>query len=284
MSNPYPIPQYVYDTLVVHPDWSGKKLADELGLKGRTARRYVKKWRDGEATPKKTVYDYQCPTLLPVVDSLVTNRSRTVDRPSAVPELLKAAVFDIETTSFGTSGYAEHLITCCILPLGADKPETYSITFEDRGDDLRLLQQVVSVLNKYTILIGHNCAGFDSNWLNSKLIFNRLPPLTTKLVVDTYQVAKSLSLKTSKGLGNLTDYFGLDGEKTTIYRTSWGRVFSPHYEEFSEGLREIEDHCQKDVLANRKLFDWIMPYALSMGTNPLKLSKFRYVDWSKVTE
>lgn len=261
----YPIPQFVLDELRKHPDYSGAQLERALNLKGRTARRYVHEFRkQGD----EITYEAK------------TENNETRNRPSAAPELLKAAVFDVETTSFGTSGYAEHLLACCILPLGSDKIETYAITFEDRGDDLRLLKEVVAALNQYTILIGHNCAAFDSNWLNSKLIFNRLPPLTTKLMIDTYQIAKALALKTSKGLGNLNDYFGLGGEKTTIYRTSWGRVFSPHKDEFETGISEIVSHCQLDVDANRRLFDWLMPYALSMGNNPVKLSKFRFVDWN----
>lgn len=277
----YPVPVAVFEYMQENPESRGSDITAAFGIPGRTARRYVKKCKSGDAYPVANVVE-----RISVEQSFdkVKKNVETRNRPKAVPELLKAAVYDIETTSFGTSGYAEHLITCCILPLDADEPETYSITFEDRGDDLRLLQEVVEVLNRYTILIGHNCSSFDSNWLNSKLIFNRLPPLTTKLVVDTYQVAKSLALKTSKGLGNLNDYFGLGGEKTTIYRTSWGRVFSPHKDEFEAGLEEINDHCRKDVIANRMLFDWLMPYALSMGANPMKLSKFRYTDWSRVAE
>ena len=194
-------------------------------------------------------------------------------RPPASRVMMRAAVYDIETTDFGTEGYAGHLVTCCILPLESEDVITLSITFDEHENDLRLLREVAAALNSYDILIGHNIQAFDANWLNSRLMYHRLAVLNTSLVFDTYQVAKSLAIRTRKGLGNLLDYFGLEGVKTTIYRTSWNNIRSPYRGEFEHTLAEIEYHCQQDVIGNRNLFDVLYPYALSMRANPFKLSK-----------
>ena len=104
--------------------------------------------------------------------------------------------------------------------------------------------------------------------------------MKTHQYFDTYQVAKSLGIKTRKGLGNLLDYFGIEGVKTSIYRTSWMKVLSPHRGEFEEGYTDIQYHCEQDVIGNRNLFDVMYPYALANGrANPFKLSKMRRTVW-----
>ena len=81
--------------------------------------------------------------------------------------LLRAAVVDVECTDFNTEGYAGYLICCCVLPLDADAPTTYRIQYEEHGDDRRLVREVMTALAEYDILIGHNLAAFDLNWLRS---------------------------------------------------------------------------------------------------------------------
>ena len=200
-------------------------------------------------------------------------------RQPAKRVLMRAAVYDVECTDFNSEGYAGYLICCCILPLDRDDVQTLAIRFEEHGDDRRLVREVAAALNEYDILIGHNIQAFDANFLNSRLMFHGYPVLNTSLVFDTFQVAKALSIKTRKGLGNLMDYFGLDGTKTTIFRTSWNNVRSPYVDEFNEAMTEIQYHCGQDVFGNRALFDVLYGYALSMKTNPFKISKMISTSW-----
>ena len=195
--------------------------------------------------------------------------------------LMRGAVFDIECTDFGTEGYAGFLICCCILPLDGDDVQTLQIRYDERGDDRRLVSEIRDALNGYDILIGHNVQSFDLNWLNSRLMFHGMGVLNTALVFDTYQVAKSLAIKTRKGLGNLLDYFGLEGEKTAIYRTSWNDVRSPYLGEFNAAMQDIVYHCEQDVMGNRNLFDVLYPYALAMRANPFKLTKMMAFGWAQ---
>jgi len=215
-------------------------------------------------------------------DGLYTNGAADQTAPikqHARRVFLRAAVVDIETTDFGTEGFAGYLICVCILPLDADKPTTITIRHDEFGNDKRLLLDVRAALSEYDIIAGHNWSAFDYNWLCSKLMFYGLPPLRTHWIFDTYQAAKTMGIKTRKGLGNLIDYFGLEGVKTTIYRTSWNDIRHPDPRVFDKTLGEIVYHCENDVIANRNLLDVIYPYALSMNTNPFKLSKFKTMNW-----
>ena len=81
--------------------------------------------------------------------------------------MLRAAVFDIETMSLYSGGVRNHMVCCCILPLDSDNIEEYSITFEDEGNDERVLNETIDALMQFDILIGHNAHAFDAGWLAS---------------------------------------------------------------------------------------------------------------------
>ena len=204
-------------------------------------------------------------------------------RTSNTPrETNRTVVFDIEVTDFNTEGEIGRFICCSFLPLDSDTIKTIQINYDEYGDDRRALQEVAHELARYRFHVGHNIAAFDYNWINSRLMYHGFDTLDSALYFDTYQVAKSLSIKTRKGLGNLLDYFGLEGEKTTIYRTSWSDVFSPYQERFEKRMKDIIYHCEQDVFGNRNLYDVLHWYSLRNGrANPWKISKTRGTAWFK---
>jgi hypothetical protein len=170
--------------------------------------------------------------------------------------LLRAAVYDIETMDFDVAGYTNFLICCSILPLDDDGITTISIDYNDRLNDKRVLMDVVRELEKYDILIGHNIARYDFNWLQTRLLYHDLPmPRKRWLYWDTYVSAVRIALKTRKSLANLADFFRVGGEKTSIYPTSWKEVAHPDEEIFEDAIANIIDHCEKDVILNRNVFD-----------------------------
>lgn len=182
------------------------------------------------------------------------------------PVGLRAAVFDIECMDFATGGIQNHLVCVSILPL--DGPVyTHSISFEDNRDDRRVLQESVDHLSEFDILIGHNVAAFDFNWLNSRLVYHGLPQMSKKfLYYDTYQAARRQALKADrKSLAFLCDFFRIDAVKTSILPVSWSMIDSPAEPDFNEALTDIVYHCEEDVKANRKLFDamWPIDHALT---------------------
>lgn len=225
-----------YDASMRGPD-----LAKAIDIPERSARRYLSYYREH-----------------------ITSSTTRI----SVPQMnMDAVVFDIETTDFGTEGFSGHLVCCSFLPLNTGEVKTLQIEFDEHGDDRRLLEDVAQELAKYPFHIGHNIAAFDYNWLNSRLRFHSLSTLNTAVYFDTYQVAKSMALKTSKGLGNLVDYFGLEGVKTTIYRTSWSQVNSPYEVDYDRAISEITEHCALDVEANRRLLDVLHFYSMTNGRN-----------------
>jgi DNA polymerase III epsilon subunit-like protein len=201
--------------------------------------------------------------------------------PPAAPKPLRmeAAVFDIETLDFETCGYEGSLLVTCILDMHADEPEIYAIRFEDHGDDRALLTEVIDALGQYQFLIGHNIASFDFNWLMSRLMYHGMDTPHAWEYFDTYQVAKTLAIKSGrKSLAFLGDFFRIDSsvnEKTAIYPTSWSMARSPNETEFGTMIANCVDHCVKDVKRNRDLFWAMYPYAMRTGSQPWKITKWR---------
>lgn len=174
---------------------------------------------------------------------------------------LSACVFDIETMDFKSDGYQDHLVCCSILPLDTDEVTTLSINFTDKGNDKELLLNVLKELSKYDILIGHNVAAFDLNWLYSRAMYYGIIMPKSWLYFDTYQVAKVLAIKSaSKSLAGLTAYFGMNSHKTAVQKAEWSKVDSPIRAEFEYALEEIIDHCEWDVIDNRELFNVLWKY------------------------
>lgn len=184
-------------------------------------------------------------------------RYRTPDYPQVQ---LKAAIFDIETTSFVAGGPQSHLVCMSILPLDAERPTTYSITFKDHRDDRRVLKESLEALAQFDIIIGHYIHGYDLPWLLSRLAyFGRTMPRSW-VSYDTYAAARRIGLKDGKSLGNLGAYFGIEGVKTRIFRPDWLMVDSPFEADFNRIMEEIVYHCEEDVMLNRHVFYALYQY------------------------
>jgi hypothetical protein len=196
------------------------------------------------------------------------------------PVLLKAAIFDIETTNLDAMGYEGFLLVCCILEMDKDEPITLALPHKAGGDDRGMLQQTIEELSAYSFLIGHNIAAFYFNWLTSRLMYHGFEMPPAWVYFDTYQVSKTLAIKSKrKSLAFLGDFFRIGGdenEKTAIYPTAWSMARSPNQDEYDAMIADCVDHCIKDVKRNRDLFNCIYPYAMQLsGASPWKCTKWR---------
>jgi len=173
-----------------------------------------------------------------------------------------ACVFDIECMDFKSDGYQDHLACVSFLPLqeGAEV-KTIQLEFEDERNDKDMLVEVIEELQKYDIVIGHNVAGFDLNWLNSRAMYYGMVMPKSWLYYDTYQVAKTMAIKSaSKSLAGLCAYFGISSHKTAVQKGEWTMVDSPIKAEYDYAMGEIVKHCEWDVIDNRELFNVLWKY------------------------
>jgi hypothetical protein len=187
------------------------------------------------------------------------------------PVQMRSAVFDIETMDFVTGGVRQHMICGSILPLDEEYVHTIKLEFSDAGNDKRLIKELTEVLYEFDILIGHNIASFDFNWLNSRIMYHRLPPMEKRWAYyDTYQASRRMAIKAErKSLGFLGDFFRLPGEKTAVLPVAWGMIDSHDEDEFNDAMTDIVYHCEQDVRMNRELFYALWPRDKSMANLPM---------------
>jgi hypothetical protein len=247
---------------------------EQLGITRNTvagAERDYRRWYEADgggasqATATAAQGDHQDSTSERVESSNITplHKGRT---------LLKACVFDIETTGFSATGLDGILVCCSFLPLDAEKPYTLSLDFSD-SDDRRVVNEVIRELNQYDILIGHYITGYDLPWLSTRYDMFEQRPIRRWLVYDTYFQAKAQRLKTDrKSLAFLVDHFNIEGTKTAIYPRAWHNIRSRKQDEFDAAHNEIVSHCELDVMANRNLFDRLIPKSWALPQNPFKVT------------
>lgn len=240
-----------------------KEFCTIMGVRESTLRRKIKQ------APQKT-------TQLPTTSS--NGLSAAVSQSG-----LRAAVFDIETTSFTATGYEGIFVCGCILPIGERDAEviTYKTSFEPDAEQASLAQ-FLHALSGYAFIVGHYIQNFDLPWLRTRTAHLGLPHPATWMLFDTCLVARSLNIMSKrKSLAFLVDHFkGLDPEdtgeddKTALYPHKLSLLRSRHEEEYTRALNFIVDHCQRDVRMNLYVFDQLYPLAMTLNQAAWKKTRW----------
>lgn len=178
--------------------------------------------------------------------------------------------FDIETTNFDPT-YG----TVLMMGYGwYGEEETYLVSVLDEDTshlkpfdkDYYVLKEISEILNSADVLSGHfsRHGKFDISFLNTRLMYHGLPPLEDIDHVDTQALGANVRGKTraSSSLKNLAQLL-LDDEaqKGGVPKRVWYNA--QHGDE--EALRELEDYCKQDVVAQRELLPKLLPYIRSQN-------------------
>jgi transposase-like protein len=110
------------------------------------------------------------------------------------------------------------------------------------GDDKRIMKELLNLMNKADIIIGHNINNFDEKKINTRLILNKLSPPSPYQTIDTLTVAK----KHFKFSSNKLDYLGkmlLNKEKIRTNFSLWRRCIAGDL----KALRFMSKYCNRDV-------------------------------------
>jgi uncharacterized protein YprB with RNaseH-like and TPR domain len=189
---------------------------------------------------------------------------------------MKAAVFDLETTSLEGVG-AGMLLCCCVRPVTNGK--THTLRLDDykyeaspehgmfARQEADLVRDTVLELEQYHMLIGHNIDNFDLNFLRTRAYVHKIPFPMTPFTYDTMRAFRRVGWRTvlnkigkpSAGMDMVADFLGLDQLKTKIYPVDWWQSIWGSDAERLDALNEIVDHCVRDVRMNAQIYDAILP-------------------------
>lgn len=176
-------------------------------------------------------------------------------------------MFDIEATHLKPN--VGRILCCSFKPLGGEvytfhghqkpfmKPDVY--------DDTALATAIRDELESYDIIVGWNSKGFDTKFINSRLI--RSGERTKKA---QYQIDGMWSWRSKfnawSGLDSAQKFARPDAstEKTTIAWEQWMRALGWNKALREAAMAEIVDHCEKDVVVLEEV------YRLIAGANVIR--------------
>lgn len=189
---------------------------------------------------------------------------------------MKSAVFDIETSDLAAVGGGV-ILCACVRPLSTQRTRDFradEYKYEPSAEfgffqrqEKDLLVAILAELGKYDLLIGQNIEDFDLGFLKSRAARLGVPFSLTPFTYDTKKAFGRSHLRTvlnhfgkpSKSLDMITDFLGIEQEKTKIYPAEhWKTIWGNEYERM-EAMNNLLDHCRKDVRMNHRVYDALLP-------------------------
>lgn len=176
---------------------------------------------------------------------------------------MRILAWDIEASGLN----ADFGIVLCVgfKEVGTGKPEVYNILdYRDSSGDLikaekRLLKDVSTRLLDSDVWLTHFGTWFDINFVNSRLLYHRLPVIPPNFNhVDTWRIAKNRLKLRNNRLITISEFFGTEDEKNAIRPEQWIRALGGH----KGSMDYIVEHCRRDVLVLEEVYTLIRPLVL----------------------
>ena len=181
----------------------------------------------------------------------------------------KRLFFDCETSPnvglFWTAGYKQNIsyeniikereiICICYKWEGAAK--VYSLQWDCKQSDKKMLTEFIQVANEADEMVGHNGDKFDLAWIRTRCLFHNIPMFPTYQTIDTLKQARSKFKFNSNRLDYISKYLGLKGKIHTGYDL-WKNIV---LHKDKKCLAKMIDYCKHDVVLLEKIFKRLSPH------------------------
>lgn len=170
----------------------------------------------------------------------------------------KLLFYDIEASSLnGDFG----IVLCVGLKFQADKKAKVLNILDYKGKDLiekerELLKDVSERMIGADIIVGHFSCFYDLPFLNTRLLYHRLPVLPPQFAqVDTWKTARyRLKLRNNR-LKTISEFLGTQEEKNAIKPEQWIRALGGH----RPSMDYVVEHCYRDVEVLEEVYERLKP-------------------------
>lgn len=184
----------------------------------------------------------------------------------------KRLFFDIETSPniglFWEAGFKKNIdysniikeraIICICYKWEGDK-EVFSLNWDSKQCDKRMLQQFIEVANTATELVGHNGDKFDLAWIRTRCLFHDIQMFPKYITIDTLKIARQKFRFNSNRLNYIADYLGI-GQKIKTEYSLWKDIL---LKKDKIAMEKMIKYCKKDVSLLEQVFK-----ALATHTEP----------------
>lgn len=171
--------------------------------------------------------------------------------------------FDIEASNL--SANFGILLTFGSKVVGKGKPEVLNILdYMGKDGDLikaekKLLKDVSKRMLDADVWLGHYSQRYDLPFLNSRLLYHRLPVLPANAPhLDTWKIARNRLKLSSNRLNTISEFLNTLDEKNKIKPEEWIRAMCGH----RPSMNYIVEHNRRDVLVLEEVYELLKPLVL----------------------
>ena len=175
---------------------------------------------------------------------------------------MKVGIFDLETSGF----YADSaiLLCCSVKPydcyiVGKHKTmktlraDSYPSWSKNKTNEKKFIEDVLSALDDFDILVEHNGEYFDKGFMNAKAIQYGLEPVMRfKKSIDPCLASRRHLRLGRNTLAALIDYLRVPVKKTPIELHVWTKAA---LEGDKSCMDRIVAHCEQDVTTLELVYD-----------------------------
>jgi uncharacterized protein YprB with RNaseH-like and TPR domain len=162
-----------------------------------------------------------------------------------VEETHTLVTFDIECLNLN----ADYGTMLCFswMPYGKT---VQTIAVSQPGDDKKLAIGAKNILEAADCWLSFNGKMFDIKYLNSRLLYHGIPPVTKKHHLDLYLQLKPKLRATRKGLGPLAGWLKLEEGKMGVSQSVWSEAPA----NWKENKAILVERCESDVRVLEKMY------------------------------
>jgi uncharacterized protein YprB with RNaseH-like and TPR domain len=182
---------------------------------------------------------------------------------------IKRLFFDIETSPniglFWTTGnklsishdsIIKERAIICICYKWEGKEEIYSLSWDNKQSDKKLLEKFIKIANEADELVGHNGDKYDLPWVRTRCLYHGLNLFPSYVTVDTLKYARSKFKFNSNKLDYIAQFLGL-GTKISTGFGLWKDIVL-HKDE--KAMEQMIEYCKGDVLLLEKIYNKLAPH------------------------
>jgi ribosomal protein S27AE len=171
--------------------------------------------------------------------------------------------FDIETSPcvgwFWRPGYnlnldynniLENAKIICICYKWEGSRKTYSLTWDSKKNDKKMLQDFIKVLNQANEVIGHNSDKFDIKWIRTRCLIHGIDMMPEYTSIDTLKEARKGFNFPSNRLDSIGRYTGV-GKKIKTTGELW---YDTCFKNNRTALDKMVKYCIQDVVLLEKVY------------------------------
>lgn len=131
----------------------------------------------------------------------------------------------------------------------------YPLYKKDPTNDKMLVQDIAKILNQADIIVGHYSTRFDYPYIQTRLLYHNLPPLSPIPHIDTWRVARYGMKMNSNRLDALAKFLEVKDSKTAVAGNHWVKAMAGD----KKALKYVIEHNKLDVLVLEQVYNKIKP-------------------------